>query len=104
MSKVANTLQVVGYRDYIDPAEKNTAWVLGVVKELYDHGGAKNLLAGKKVRDIFDYAAGKHNMAKFNAMFPERKKKVTKTNQGQPSERDLANHTDLLMDRQTAIS
>jgi hypothetical protein len=104
MSQIANTLKVVGYRDYIDPAQKDSAWVLEVVKELYDHGGAKNLLIGKRVRDIFDYAAGKHNMAKFNAMFPERKKKVIKTNNGQPNERDLANHTDILMDRQTAIN
>jgi hypothetical protein len=98
------SLQVVGYRDFIDPIEKNDQWVLEAVKQLYDYGGAKNLLAGKRVRDIFAYAAGNHSMEKFNAMFPEKKKRTRKTSGDRPTEQQLANHSTTLMDRETVVS
>jgi hypothetical protein len=99
------SLNVVGYRDFIDPQQKDKTWVLDAVKQLYDYGGAKNLLAGKKVKDIWDYAAGKHSMVKFQAMFPDKKKRIRKKGDpNRPTEEQLTNHTDMLMDKQTAIS
>lgn len=97
-------LQTVGYRDFIDPVQKNEEWALTVVRQLYDYGGAKNLLEGKNVPAIFAYAAGNHSMEKFRAMFPEKKKTVKKSANGQPTPDQLANHTSAIMDRQTAIS
>lgn len=101
---MAVTSKNLGYRDFIDPASKDGAWILDVVKHYYMYGGAKNLLAGKRINDIFDYAAGKHSMAKFLAMFPEKKRRRKKNIDNRATNNELANHTDLLMDKETAIS
>lgn len=75
---VDQTTQIITYRDWLDPSEKNKDWILTAVRNLYTYGGAKNMLHGKKVQQIFSYAEGNHSMAKFLAMFPEGKKKSKK--------------------------
>jgi hypothetical protein len=74
---MAERVNVVSFRDWVDPADKNEDWILRAVRNNYEFGGAKSLLDGKNVNEIKKYAAGDHDMAEFMAMFPDPPKKRT---------------------------
>lgn len=72
---MADRVNVISFRDFVDPQQKDKDWILRAVEQHYYHGGAESLLAGKDVQEILNYASGKHDMSEFKAMFPDLPKK-----------------------------
>lgn len=90
MSSADSAIKIANFNDYVQPSEKrNLEWVRKRVRDLYEFGGAQNLLHDKDIPSIISHATGNHDMKPYQRMF-----KGLVRNEGN-SEQDIFNSTDI---------